>query len=414
MKSKLVKYPFDEKKYRWDTHKMGKTFEYSWDKSLPKNFNTITPYIKADYLKDYMRDNPNAIIGKIGLGTNVLNYDINNYSATGSIYYSWSNQRYYTVDGEDTRGSYLLMDATDLKEAILPSTDIRYVYYIVHIDTLIDKGYITTSDTPQLGDTYTFNNMVYDNGEWRNSVGEITKLLPNYPIKTNYDLIYANQHMAYWIKQEYSPLLQLQHTRHNDEVNYRITSYYYDHDEYIDGYALYNDNHYIEFYDNNGVLQDSIKILVSKKHFNPGSGGHNVCPGNEPYCRAYVKSTATFKPFKITNSNYRHTIITLNDRNHYPLSDNEYKWVKNNANANPNIILNILALHNQKVGDNFANWYVDYKHTINPVSVVVTENPYTIEIQEEVPQIKSLLLEPAYDNPSKYYARFYETDSYKP
>lgn len=47
MKSKLVKYPFDEKKYRWDTQKMGKEFEYSWDVSRPNNYEEITPFIKA-------------------------------------------------------------------------------------------------------------------------------------------------------------------------------------------------------------------------------------------------------------------------------------------------------------------------------------------------------------------------------
>ena len=49
MKSKLVKYPFnDGKRYRWDTYKMGKRFEYTWEQSKPNNFQTITPYIKAE------------------------------------------------------------------------------------------------------------------------------------------------------------------------------------------------------------------------------------------------------------------------------------------------------------------------------------------------------------------------------
>lgn len=47
MKAKLVKYPFNEKKYRWDTYKLGKEFEYYWDESLPNNFETIEPYIKT-------------------------------------------------------------------------------------------------------------------------------------------------------------------------------------------------------------------------------------------------------------------------------------------------------------------------------------------------------------------------------
>lgn len=48
MKAKLVKYPFDEKKYRWDTYAQEKEFEYYWDESLPKNFDTIEPYIKVE------------------------------------------------------------------------------------------------------------------------------------------------------------------------------------------------------------------------------------------------------------------------------------------------------------------------------------------------------------------------------
>lgn len=47
MKSKLVRYPFnDGKRYRWDTYKMGKKFEYYWEQSEPNNYDTITPYIK--------------------------------------------------------------------------------------------------------------------------------------------------------------------------------------------------------------------------------------------------------------------------------------------------------------------------------------------------------------------------------
>ena len=47
MKAKLVKYPFNEKKYRWDTYKAGREFQYFWDESLPKNFDTIEPYIEV-------------------------------------------------------------------------------------------------------------------------------------------------------------------------------------------------------------------------------------------------------------------------------------------------------------------------------------------------------------------------------
>lgn len=48
MKAKLVKYPYSEKKYRWDTWYQGKEFQYFWDESLPNNFETIEPYIKKE------------------------------------------------------------------------------------------------------------------------------------------------------------------------------------------------------------------------------------------------------------------------------------------------------------------------------------------------------------------------------
>lgn len=58
MKSKLVKYPFDEKKYRWDTWYQGKEFKYYWDESLPNNFETIEPYIKTkDVTIDDIKNN---------------------------------------------------------------------------------------------------------------------------------------------------------------------------------------------------------------------------------------------------------------------------------------------------------------------------------------------------------------------
>lgn len=63
MKAKLVRYPFnDGKRFRWDTYKMGKKFEYTWQKSLPNNFDYITPYIKTDTLSY----NPNTTYGYFG------------------------------------------------------------------------------------------------------------------------------------------------------------------------------------------------------------------------------------------------------------------------------------------------------------------------------------------------------------
>lgn len=48
MKSKLTKYPFNKKRYQWDYNKFHKTFEYSWNKGAPKNYETIDPYIEAE------------------------------------------------------------------------------------------------------------------------------------------------------------------------------------------------------------------------------------------------------------------------------------------------------------------------------------------------------------------------------
>ena len=56
MKAKLVKYPFnDGKRYRWDTYKMGKKFEYSWDESEEPNYEKLVPFLKASN-QDYSSD----------------------------------------------------------------------------------------------------------------------------------------------------------------------------------------------------------------------------------------------------------------------------------------------------------------------------------------------------------------------
>lgn len=60
MKSKLIRYPFsDGKRFRWDTKKMGKQFQYGWQKSLPNNYSTITPYIEGQTLSQTKASNSN-------------------------------------------------------------------------------------------------------------------------------------------------------------------------------------------------------------------------------------------------------------------------------------------------------------------------------------------------------------------
>lgn len=61
MKAKLVKYPFDKKKYRWDTWAQGKEFEYYWDESLPNNFETIEPYIEVEDFDGTLEQNQGVI-----------------------------------------------------------------------------------------------------------------------------------------------------------------------------------------------------------------------------------------------------------------------------------------------------------------------------------------------------------------
>ena len=49
MKAKLVRYPFnDGKRFRWDTYKMGKKFEYTWRQYINGDYQDISPFIKAE------------------------------------------------------------------------------------------------------------------------------------------------------------------------------------------------------------------------------------------------------------------------------------------------------------------------------------------------------------------------------
>lgn len=95
MKAKLVKYPFNEKKYRWDTYAQEKEFEYYWDESLAKNFDTIEPYIKVEPF-EY---DPTKIYAKILLNKNAIKeeaysrrtFTVNNTIQTNGWYYSGEN-----------------------------------------------------------------------------------------------------------------------------------------------------------------------------------------------------------------------------------------------------------------------------------------------------------------------------------
>ena len=117
MKAKLVKYPYNEKKYRWDTWKLGEEFQYFWDESLPNNFETIEPYIKKDipvsstqYGRINLLSNSNSFGysdktitkgGTIGLVDNnwfVVKKDItNDIDGTCYLYYTYTKNVYYNA-----------------------------------------------------------------------------------------------------------------------------------------------------------------------------------------------------------------------------------------------------------------------------------------------------------------------------
>ena len=48
MKAKVVQYPFNHKRFEWDTFTLNKKFEYSWSRQLVANYSTMAPYIKTE------------------------------------------------------------------------------------------------------------------------------------------------------------------------------------------------------------------------------------------------------------------------------------------------------------------------------------------------------------------------------
>lgn len=96
MKAKIVRYPFnDGKRYRWDTYQMGKKFEYSWEESIPQNFETVTPYIKYTPIAEYDTSKAYAQIDiKDADWANGFSYSLSGPTAvSGSYYYNQSWDR---------------------------------------------------------------------------------------------------------------------------------------------------------------------------------------------------------------------------------------------------------------------------------------------------------------------------------
>ena len=104
MKSKLIRYPFDEKKYRWDYWNMGKVFEYTWEKGGTKNFDTVNPYIAVEpYQYDssktyYYTDivNPNKFLydnlrKDENIGKRIEIHNIENSILDKFIYFTYNN-----------------------------------------------------------------------------------------------------------------------------------------------------------------------------------------------------------------------------------------------------------------------------------------------------------------------------------
>lgn len=94
MKAKLVKYPFNKKKYRWDTYKQGKKFLYTWKKSAIKDWDKILPY----YTYDSFINNTTDTFGTV---------DMDNLGASYSDDISLQFKGIYTDNNDRTTCLYI-------------------------------------------------------------------------------------------------------------------------------------------------------------------------------------------------------------------------------------------------------------------------------------------------------------------
>lgn len=162
MKSKLVRYPFnDGKRYRWDTYQMGKKFEYSWDESIPQNFETITPYIKAESMATAYDDTKAYAL--VDLEKEITEYDPDNYQDISGL--EWEINE---------TGDYQISEASAVMDDILPLDDIRYVAYVITYARQRDNNsYSGYKPLPSGWQEISHGNKVYENGEWRTARREL-------------------------------------------------------------------------------------------------------------------------------------------------------------------------------------------------------------------------------------------------
>lgn len=116
MKSKLVKYPFnDGKRYRWDTYKMGKQFQYYWDKTPDAQFSTITPYIKTEpfdastaFTDEYALLNEHEALPSVELSNPTIRF----CDYESEIFEPWDKETYKYV--KSTYGSNIKLEISEV------------------------------------------------------------------------------------------------------------------------------------------------------------------------------------------------------------------------------------------------------------------------------------------------------------
>lgn len=146
MKSKLVKYPFnDGKRYRWDTYKMGKRFEYTWEQSEPQNYSTITPYIKTEEISNANKYNNEYAI----LGDDITIPSVN--SDVAFVEYDTQNTFHYI------RGSF----GSPFKLVMVGDNPIEYS--TITVATITDSNYNADWNLSQADYRYILNNNITGN-----------------------------------------------------------------------------------------------------------------------------------------------------------------------------------------------------------------------------------------------------------
>jgi hypothetical protein len=171
MKSKLVKYPFNEKKWRWDIWKLGRKFEYSWNKEPNANYSSVEPYFEY---KD-VEDDKNYYYADIG-------NDITTAFDMATVYI-----------GDDTKDYY---DREDNIEAVIDTNDsiVDWSNFYKRQLRIKDEYYINQGDYYQSGAIQEITDAVLT-GTYKNETYDIE-------LKRIIDLLYShnndNQYKTAW------------------------------------------------------------------------------------------------------------------------------------------------------------------------------------------------------------------------